>query len=433
MTVSTVSADSAGLFGWWREAPPAARRSLVAGSLGWMLDSFDVMLYALVLASLMLDLGMTKTTAGLLGSVTLLASAAGGMVFGVFADRYGRTRALMASILIYSVFTGACGFAQTVGQLAVFRILLGLGMGGEWASGAALVSETWPAASRGKALGVMQSSWAIGYGTAAIVTALILPVWGWRAVFFVGILPAFFTAWVRRRVEEPEIWRTRQTARTVSPLGGFGEMFRGDLLPVTVAVTLMNACTMFAWWGFNLWIPAYLSLPVASGGVGLTTYRLSVPFMQDLQLPLMTVFIVTLNVGMWFGYVTFGFIADAVGRKRTYVIYLVTAAALILAYSTTHNRLALLVLGPFVGFFGTGYFSGFGAVSAEIYRTEIRATAQGFTYNIGRVASAAAPFLVGSIAETHGFGVALSMCAFAFALAALSWFFIPETIGKVLE
>jgi MFS family permease len=411
-------ADEGGLFGWWRGSPPEAHRALIAAFLGWMLDAFDVMLYALVLAALIVDLGMDKTTAGLLGSVTLLASAAGGIMFGFFADRFGRTRALMASILIYSVFTAACGLAQSVAQLAVFRVLLGIGMGGEWASGAALVSETWPAQHRGKALGFMQSAWAIGYAAAAAVTALVMPLWGWRAVFFVGVLPAFFTFWVRRNVEEPAIWQ--RTRRAEAPGGSFGDIFRGRLRALTVAITLMNACTMFAWWGFNLWIPAYLSLPEAEGGVGLSAYAMSG-------------LIIAMQVGMWFGYVTFGYISDLVGRKRTYVIYVLSAAVLILAYTATRQPIVLLALGPFVAFFGTGYFSGFGAVTAEIYPTSIRATAQGFTYNIGRVASAVAPFVVGSIAETRGFRAALSLAAVAFVLAGVSWVWIPETRGRTLE
>ena len=195
------------MLSFWHEASPDARRALIAASLGWLLDAFDVMLYALVLATLMTDMGLDRPTGGLLGSLTLAASAAGGIVFGVLADRIGRTRALSLSILLYSVFTAACGLAQTVAQLAVFRIFLGLGMGGEWASGAALVSETWPAKHRGKALGLMQSCWAIGYGAAAIVTMIVLPRFGWRAVFFVGVLPALFTLWIRRNVPEPELWR----------------------------------------------------------------------------------------------------------------------------------------------------------------------------------------------------------------------------------
>ncbi|MEC7768268.1 MAG: MFS transporter, partial [Acidobacteriota bacterium] len=388
---------------------------LFAASMGWLLDSFDVMLYALVLATLMVDLNMSTTTGGSLASVTLAASAVGGIFFGVFADRFGRVRALIWSILIYSVFTAACGFAQSVRQLAVFRVCLGFGMGGEWASGAALISETWPAEHRGKALGLMQSSWAIGYAAAAAVTALVLPSLGWRAVFFIGILPAFFTVWVRRRLEEPEIWQVSVR----DPRGRFSAIFGPDLRGLTVALTLMNACIMFAWWGFNLWIPAYLSLPVEDGGIGLSTYAMSG-------------LIIAMQIGMWLGYVLFGFVSDRVGRKRTYVVYVLTAAALTLAYTSTRNPMALLVLGPFVAFFGTGSFSGFGAVTAEIYPTEVRATAQGFTYNIGRLASAVAPWVIGSLAETRGFTAALSITAGAFVLAAVFWLWIPETRGREL-
>ena len=407
-----------GLMAWWRAGTPAGRRALVAGSLGWMLDSFDVMLYALVLAALMKDLGMAKFTAGMLGSATLVASAVGGLVFGVVADRYGRTRALISSILIYSVFTAACGFAQTVAQLAVFRVFLGLGMGGEWASGAALVSETWSAEHRGKALGFMQSAWAIGYGLAALVVAVVMPVWGWRAVFFAGVLPALLTVWVQRRVEEPALWRAARAAAPAARVR-LSDVFRGALGRLTVAVTLMNACTMFAWWGFNQWIPAYLSLPAQEGGIGLSTR-------------VMSGFIIAMQVGMWFGYVTFGFISDRAGRRRAYVTYLVTAAVLMLAYSVTQQPLALLVLGPVAAFFATGYFTGFGAVTAEIYPTEIRATAQGFTYNVGRIGSAIAPWAVGRLADTHGFGAAFSLSAVAFVCAAVLWIWIPETRGRDL-
>ena len=407
------------MFTWWRAGSPQAKKALIAAGLGWMLDAFDVMLYALVLAAIIAELAISKETAGALGSLTLLASAAGGIIFGVVADRFGRTRALIASVLIYSVFTAACGFAQSVAQLAVFRIFLGLGMGGEWASGAALVSETWPAEHRGKALGFMQSAWAIGYGAAAVVTALVMPVWGWRGVFFVGILPALFTLWVRRNVEEPEIWQEARRAPAASR-SGFGEIFRRPMLPLTLAVTVMNAFTMFAWWGFNLWLPGYLSLPVDQGGVGLTT-------------TVMSVFVFVMQIGMWFGYVTFGFVSDRIGRKKTYIGYLVTAAVLLFLYISISVPALLLALGPFVAFFGTGYFSGFGAVTAEIYPTAIRATAQGFTYNIGRVVSAGAPWAVGSLAQTNGFGAALSLCSLAFLLAALTWAWIPETRGRELR
>src|SRR5436189_4281768 len=195
--------------GWPAVVTSAQRRSLVAGGLGWMLDAMDVMLYSMVLAHLMRDLGMSKAEGGLLNSLTLLASAVGGLAFGFLADRVGRTRALMASILVYSVASGACGLSQTIVQLAICRFILGLGMGGEWTTGAALIAETWPAEHRAKALGLMQSSWAIGEMIAAGVTLLVLPSFGWRAVFFVGVLPALAVLGVRKAVAVSSIWLDR--------------------------------------------------------------------------------------------------------------------------------------------------------------------------------------------------------------------------------
>ncbi len=404
----------AGWFAWWREASPDARRALWAAALGWMLDAFDVMLYALVLTAVMADLQLSKPVAGLIGSVTLVASAVGGVLFGIVADRYGRTRALMGSILVYSVFTAACGLAQTAWQLAAFRIGLGLGMGGEWASGAALVAETWPDAHRGKALGLMQSAWAVGYALAAVVTSVVLPAFGWRAVFFVGVLPALFTLWIRRAVREPEAWRESVRA---TPRRGLAAVVADGRGRVTIALALMNAACLFAWWGFNSWIPAYLSLPASQGGIGLGAGT-------------MAWLVVWMQVGMWFGYVTFGIVADAFGRKRVYVAYLIAAAVLMFAYAQVRTPVVLLVLGPLVAFFGTGYFTGFGVVSAEAYPTAIRATAQGLTYNVGRLASAAAPFVVGTLADERGFDAAFTVTAAAFLVAAAWWVAIPETRGR---
>jgi MFS family permease len=408
------------LFGFWKEAGPEARRALVAASLGWMLDAFDVMLYALILTAVIQNLGLSRETGGLMASLTLGASAVGGLVFGVLADKLGRTRALNLSILLYSVFTFACGFAQNVWQFAIFRVFLGLGMGGEWASGATLVSETWPEQHRGKALGIMQSCWAIGYGLAAIVVAIVLPRFGWRAVFFVGIIPAIFTLWIRRSVKEPAMWIASRSAEAAgSARTPVARADRSDRFPLKLAIllTLMNAATMFAWWGLNLWVPSYLSLPAAQGGVGLSTET-------------MAFFVVAMQVGMWFGYVTFGFISDAFGRKPTYISYLVLAAILVWWYGATRNPMVLLALGPFVAFFGTGYFSGFGAVAAEIFPTSIRATALGVTYNSGRLLSAVAPFVIGSLSQRRGFGAAFMLTSVAFLIAAVLWIGIPETRGR---
>jgi MFS family permease len=353
--------------------------------------------------------------AGVLGSITLLSAAGGGIVFGVIADRVGRKQALMLAVLIYSIFTAACGFAQSAMQLAVFRVLLGIGMGGEWATGVALVSETFPARHRGKALAFVQSSWAVGYGLAALVNLIVLPLWGWRGVFFVGVLPALFTMWIRRNVEEPKMWRSADSAER----GRFSALFRPGIVRATVAIALMNSCCLFAWWGLNAWVPAYLRLPAAQGGIGLSSSTMSW-------------FVIAMQVGMWFGYVSFGFIADAIGRKRTYVIYVLAAAVLLPMYGFLRVPVLLLLLGPFVAFFGTGYFSGLGALVAELYPTSVRATAAGFCYNVGRIASAAAPYTIGSVAATRGFGLAFTITGAAFLLAAVMWIWIPETRNKEL-
>ncbi len=411
------------LFGWWRAGDARAQRALVAAAAGWMLDAFDVMLYALVIPSVIKEFGLTKGEAGVLGSITLLAAAGGGIAFGFISDRFGRTRALMGSVLIYSVATALCGFSQNLTQLFVFRTILGIGMGGEWASGAALVSETWPDEHRGKALGFMQSAWAIGYGLAAVVVGFVLPAFGWRVVFFIGVLPAFLVLWVRSGVQESELWLAQRRATAAAPTAkraSLADAFKGQLGRTTIAVTAMNACTLFGWWGLNTWIPSYLSLPTAQGGIGFTA-------------AVMSGLIVAMQVGMWLGYVTFGFVSDAVGRKRTYITYLLVASVLLPLYGVTHSAWLLLVLGPLVAFFGTGYYSGFGALTAELYPTAIRGAAQGFTYNLGRIASAAAPFTVGSLAASSGFSAAFAVTGGAFLLAAIAWIWIPETKGKGLS
>jgi MFS family permease len=384
-----------------------------------MLDAMDVLLYAFVLDHVRAEFGIDDRMSGLLLALPLLASAVGGVFFGWVADRLGRTRALMASILVYSVATAACGLVSNVWQLAAARLLVGVGMGGEWATGAALVAETWPAEHRGKALGLMQSAWAVGYAAAAALNAVVLPAFGWRAVFLAGLLPAIVTLWIRRSVEESPLWL--DGARQAQPSApSLSDVLTGRGAQLTWTIVAMNAATMFAWWGLFSWIPSFLARPVEQGGAGLSLVRSST-------------WIVLMQVGMWLGYVSFGFIADRVGRKRAYVTYLIAAAFLVPIYATSRHPAVLLALGPVVAFFGTGYFSGFGAVTAEIFPTRIRATAQGLTYNLGRGISAAAPFTVGALAAVYGLGAALLVTSLAFLVAATLWIWIPETRGRALS
>ncbi|WP_263381420.1 MFS transporter [Granulicella arctica] len=385
---------------WQLAAQPARRNALVAASLGWMLDSMDVMLYSMVIPAAQKDLHMSSGIAGGIMSLTLVAAAAGGIFFGFVADRLGRTRALSMSILIYCVCTGLCAFVHTVPQLAICRMLLGLGMGGEWAAGAALVAETWPDEHRGKALGIVQSSWAIGYALAALVVALVMPHFGWRAVFLVGMLPALVTVWIRRKVKEPDTWTPEPKENS-----SFGQLFRGSLGYNMLIITTMNAASLFAWWGLFSWVPAFLSMPVSKGGHGLNIVHTAS-------------WTILMQVGTFLGYTSFGYLADRFGRKLIYISYLLIAACVVPLYALAVGSMALLLLGPVIGFFGSGYFSGFSVIASEAFPTPLRGRAMGFAYNLGRVVSAAAPFTIGKFSETHGMGSALVLTSAGFLVAA---------------
>ena len=404
------------LFAWPRDISSAERKSLVAGGLGWMLDAMDVMLYSFVLAYLMSEFGMSKSTGGLLNSLTLAASAVGGLLFGVLADRIGRTRALMASILVYSISSAACGFSHSISQLAMFRFLLGLGMGGEWSTGAALIAETWRAEHRGKALGLMQSTYAIGEALAAVIVLIVFPHFGWRAVFFAGVLPALLVLWIYKGVPEPELWKNRSKEKKS---GVLRKLFQKDVLRNGLLATTMNACGMFGYWGLFTWIPSFLALPVSKGGRGL-------------GLVVGTTFYLVLSPGKWLGYASFGFFADAFGRRRPYFTYLLIAAILVPLYGVIRAPMLLMLLGPLVAFFGTGFFSGYAAIASELFPGEIRAAAMGLSYNVGRGLSAAAPFAVGAMASRFGFLPAFFLLAGAFLAAALLALLLPETRGREL-
>jgi MFS family permease len=425
-----------------KQADPGQRRTLLAAALGWMLDAFDAMLYALVLAYVMRDLGMSKATSGFLYTLTLLASGIGGVFFGFLADRIGRKRALMFSILTYSICSFASGLSTTVLMLAVFRFILGLGMGGEGNTGATLVAETWPTELRAKAIAIVQSSWAIGYALAALVAGIVLRYANWRFVFFVGILPAIVTLWIRNGVPESQMWIDQHAAKrsalselatqrhddasgsragAPAPHDSFLLIFRAPYGKSTIALLLLNFFGLFAWWGLFTWIPPYLSLPIAQGGRGFGIMRTT------------TLLLVLNLLGMFPGYLSFGWVADHLGRRTSFMLYLFAAALLVPLYAMARSQSALLILGAIVAFFGTGFFSGSGLIGSEIFPTSLRARALGFTYNGARTLSSIAPYVIGRVGQAKGLDWAFYLCATAFFLAGVTATQLPETKGKKLE
>jgi MFS family permease len=412
---------------WYRTITRAQWRVLVAAKFGWMLDAMDFMLYAMAIGQLRRYFQFDDATAGMLGTATLVMSGVGGLLFGYVADRFGRTRALMGTIAIFSLASLGAATSQSVLQLLLWRAILGIGMGGEWASGAVLVSETWPPEHRNKAISIMQSGWALGYILAALVAALVLgmPSLGdeaWRWLFVVGVAPALFTIWIRRHVHEPESWTAGRAAAKDTDPNPFAVIFGRGMIGRTVRIVLLGAATQFAYWGVFFWLPPFLARPVEQGGAGMSVVN-------------SFGWILSVQVGAYLGYLTFGFIADRLGRRNTFILFMVVAATLVPIYGQmARNPLALLLLGPVVGYFGSGHFSMFGGFVAELFPAAVRATGQGTSYNIGRMAGAIAPFTIGALATLPGIGIglALSLTSAFFLLAAALTFTLPDRSGQAL-
>lgn len=403
---------------WYRGATRAQWQTFWSAYLGWALDIMDLMLFSMLLSHMSTDLGMDRSMAGSIASASLVATAFGGLIFGYLADRIGRTRSMILSILCYSIGTVLCGFSQNVMQLLLFRIIVGLGVGGEWSAGAALITETWPARHRGKVMAWVQSAFATGYALAAIVAAVFLPFVGWRGVFFFGLAPALLAFWIRRHTPEPEIW-SKQRERL--SLGATIRTLIGQHGRSTLVSFSFTAAAMCGYWGLFTWIPTWLASPVEAGGPGLDLVK-------------STTWIVVMQIGAALGFISFGYVADAIGRKMAFIIYFVLSALCVPIYVSISSPALLLAFGPVVAFFGTGFYSGFAPTFAELFPTTVRATAQGFIYNAGRAVSALSPALVGIISSTYGLGGALAFTAGFFLLAGLIVLvFLPETKGTQLQ
>jgi MFS family permease len=389
--------------------------TLFAAQAGYMLDAMDVLLFVFAVNVIRDEFHLSASLAGLVSSFTLAFSAAGGIIFGVLSDRVGRSKTLIWSILIYSLASAGTATSWNLATLLFWRALVGIGLGAEWSAGAVLVAETWPPEHRAKAVGIMQSGWALGYMLAAAVTGVVLPRWGWKALFLTGLVPALLAVVLRRTLEEPEVWKKNAGQKKASVAG----IFQGYLLRRTLLASLLASVLLFAYWGLFTWIPGFLSAPLAQGGAGLSIVRTSG-------------FVIPMQAGAFLGYVCFGLLSDLIGRRPAFLIYVLGAACLTPVYGATRNADALLLLGPAIGFLGTGFFSMFGAMLSELYPTELRGTGLGFVYNIGRGISSLAPFAVGFAADRYGIGAALGLNAAFFALGGLVIFTLPQTAKSEL-
>ena len=425
-SAASVAAMDAPSTPWYRTITEEQWRVLAAAKLGWMLDAMDFMLYAMAIGQLRRYFSIDDATAGLLGTVTLAMSACGGILFGFIADRIGRARSLMATIVVFSIASLGAATSQSIIQLLMWRALLGIGMGGEWGSGAVLVSETWPPAHRNKAISIMQSGWALGYILAAVlagvfIDTLDLGAEAWRWLFAFGVVPAVFVLWVRRSVPEPAAW-TERRAVAKGAVNPFAVIFGPEYRARTLLIIALNSATQFGYWGIFFWLPGFLARPVAQGGAGMSVVG-SIGW------------IIPLQIGAYLGYLTFGFIADLLGRRRTFILFMVAAALIVPIYGQmARSPLVLMLLGPLFGYVAHGYFSMFGGFIAEMFPTAVRATGQGTSYNLGRLAGAVAPYVIGALATLPGIGIGLAMATTSafFLAAALIILALPDHGGEAL-
>jgi MFS family permease len=407
---------------WLASLTPRERSTLVATFGGWMLDGMDVMVYSFVIPTLIVQWRLTQGQAGLLGTVTLLISAVGGWLAGVAADRYGRTRVLQITIVWFALFTFLSGFTNSFWQLVVTRGLQGLGFGGEWAVGSVLMGEVIRPQHRGKAVGSVQSGWAIGWGLAAISYAVLFSLlssaWAWRVMFWIGILPALFVVYIRRHVPEPELWsQAREKMQEPASKTPFLEIFNCDILRVTALTSLMSIGLQGGYYAITTWLPTYLKLVRGLSVLSTGSYLYVVIF------------------GSFCGYLVSAYLTDRIGRKWTLLLFAANSLLAVWAYTglPIHNH-STLALGFPLGFFASGSFSPVGAYFTELFPNRFRASGQGFSYNLGRGLGALFPALVGFMSARMTLGRAIAIFATAaYLVVVFAIAFLPETRNRSLQ
>jgi MFS family permease len=402
----TQSADQVGSF---------PRKALGAAAIGYAMDGFDLLILGFMLRAISAELHLTPPQAGSLITWTLIGAVVGGIGFGILSDYYGRVRVLTWTILLFAVFTGLCAFAQGYWDLLAYRTVAGLGLGGEFGIGMTLVAEAWPASRRARGCTYVALGWQAGVLVAALVTPLLLPVIGWRGMFLVGLVPGLIAFAVRRSVTEPKIFLDRARARQPKmPLG----LLVKDAATTKVSLGMLILCSVqnFGYYGLMIWLPSYLSTHF---GYSLT------------QSALWTAVTV---LGMTFGILVFGHFADSVGRRPALLTFQAGAFIMVLIYSQLTTPMTLLIGGAIMGIFVNGMLGGYGALLSELYPTEARATAENVIFNLGRGVGGFGPYVVGSLAVTYSFTVAIALLATIYLVDILATaLLIPEKKGVPLE